>query len=281
VGTQGPNGDAELLDFVKRLLADEYAGGPGSVEVFVGRYPDEPVVDLPSIKNGRLLGSVMHRRGPQFAAVEAVIDVPSSPEETLTEYEHALFDAGWEMAREHGPSGPPGFLTAAVGYWRTYWRGHEDPVLVVNALGKQDAGTDLHLRLEWGMPRNTPRRPEPDLAWMPPLIPPPDVKLSPQHGFGGQNAWTVGATTESAKSAAELEKYFGSQLNGLGWTRVAGEATDNAAWSSWTSPGQQEWKAILSVMPAFPGEKSLFFHAEASTREEPQPPMSRRWPRRL
>jgi hypothetical protein len=216
----------------------------------------------------------------QVAALEAVIDSPASPGETLTQYERVLRAGGWELAREFGPSGPPGFLTAFVGHWRTYQQAQQGPVLVVNALPRDPQGTDLHLMIDWHMPRMTPSRRDPSVDLMPPLLAPPDITLQPR-GYGTGDSWTAEATTQSDKPPAELESYFRAQLKGLGWTRLNGEVTDGLAWSSWNLPGAENWRALLVVAAAFPGERSLSLRVERPAEAtDSGPPWSRRWPRK-
>ena len=281
MGGQRTPDERLLLEFVQRLIADEFPGGPTTVEVFLGRFPDEPHVTVPDLPEGRLLGTAVHRRRAEVVALEAVIDAPMSPAETLTQYEKLLRASGWELAREFGPSGPPGFLTAFVGHWRTYQQLQQGPTLVVNALPQDGEGTDVRLRIDWNMPRQMPPRRDPVVELMPPLIAPPDVTLQPRT-FGTGDSWTAEASTQSDKPPAELESYFHAQLNGLGWKRLGGDGTDRLAWSSWSVPGQDKWRALLVVAAAFPGELSLSLHVERPA-EAPDsgPRWSRRWPRRL
>ena len=281
MGGQRAPDERLLLEFVRRLIADEFPGGPTTVEVFLGRFPDEPRVTVPDLPEGRLLGTAVHRRASQVAALEAVIDVPMSPAETLTQYEKLLRASGWELAREFGPSGPPGFLTAFVGHWRTYQQLRQGPTLVVNALPQDGEGTDLRLRIDWNMPRQMPPRRDPVVELMPPLIAPPDVTLLPR-SFGTGDSWTADASTQSDKPPAELESYFRAQLNGLGWTLLDGGVSDGLAWSSWSLPGADKWRALLVVAAAFPSEQSLSLRVERPAEApDSRPPWSRRWPRRM
>ena len=212
MGGQGTPDERLLIEFVQRLIADQFPGGPTTVTVFVGRFPEAPHVSVPELPEGRLLGTAVHWRMSRVAALEAIIDAPASPARTLTRYEEVLRANGWELAREFGPSGPPGFLTAFVGHWRTYQRVRTGPVLVVNALPRDPEGTDLRLRMEWGMPRQMPPRRDPAVELMPPLIAPPDITLQPR-GHGTGDSWTAEASTQSDKPPAELESYFRAQLN--------------------------------------------------------------------
>jgi len=281
VAGQGMSDERVLLEFVQRLIADQFPGGPTTVQVFVERFPNEPDVSVPDLPGGRLLGTALHRRMNQVDSLEAVIDAPASPGETLTNYEVLLRASGWELAREFGPSGPSGFLTAFVGHWRTYQRDQQGPVLVVNALPRDAEGTDLRLRVDWRMPRMTPPRHDPAIGLLPPLLAPPDVTLQPRsHGTG--DSWTAEASTQSDKPPAELESYFRVQLKGLGWTLLNGGVSDGLAWSSWSLPGTDKWRALLVVASAFPGEHLLSLRVERPA-EAPDsgPPWSRRWPRRV
>lgn len=67
----------------------------------------------------------------------------------------------------------------------------------------------------------------------------------------------------------ELEAYFAKQLEGAGWGRVSGSADDFFAWSSWLVPAvppAKEWRGVLEVLAAFPGDRALRLWMEIAPR---------------
>jgi len=99
---------------------------------------------------------------------------------------------------------------------------------------------------------------------LPPLSPPSGVPLRGGGGGGGSGSWHSEATVETDLPVPDLEVHFSRQLEGAGWTRLAGTADDVAGWSSWKLPGEGGWGGILLVLAAFKaGERFLYVRIAA------------------
>ena len=72
------------------------------------------------------------------------------------------------------------------------------------------------------------------------------------HGGGGWR-WSSAGTAETEMAPMELEAYFAKQLEAAGWGRMDGSADETFAWSSWLIPDSGEWRGVLIVLAAFPG----------------------------
>ena len=126
-------------------------------------------------------------------------------------------------------------------------------IVNLHALDREDGRTDLRVRYSTAnvdemlaMRQRSPYETSP----LPLLRPPPGVSMrSEGHGGGG-------AHTE--RPPTELEAYFAKQLEAAGWGRIDGSADDFFAWSSWLVPAvppAREWRGVLEVLAAFPGDR--------------------------
>lgn len=261
-------GDAEELKaLAEKLMTHPHPEGPTSIELLLRRLP-AVWAKTPTPPGAELMGSALHSRRGRPAQIEAIYVAEGEAQAVVGRYEAALKDGGWYVfAGFGGMHGGfvPGGLAAAH---QSYRHGKDGPILMVAALKGGTAQTDLRLRLDWDMARHLPEmrmhgQPE-GAERLPPLSPPSGVPLRGGGGGGGSMSWHSEAIVETDLPVPDLEVHFSRQLEGAGWTRLAGTADDVAGWSSWKLPGEGRWGGILLVLAAFkPAERFLYVRIAA------------------
>jgi hypothetical protein len=270
-----PDANYEILrELAERLMCHPHPEGSISAELFVRGLPDSIDPGLPLPAGAYLWGSQLQRLAGRPASMEAVLDVDGEPSVLLDAYEGELRRAGWSTFEGFGPR-HGGFLGAEMGDGRMLQQGGAGPVLMVSAVARQGAPTDVRIRLDWEMARHMPRGPRgmppgPDL--LPPLRPPSGVAMRGLSGSGGSGRWTSETTLQTDRPVAELEAHFATQLARAGWTRSGGNADDPVAWSAWQLPGDEGWRGALLVLAAFgPTEAFVSVRIERTESDEPGP----------
>jgi hypothetical protein len=126
-------------------------------------------------------------------------------------------------------------------------------MLMISSVSREAGQVEMRLRLDFLMPRHMPRGPHhrPEPADLMPVLHAPDGVLMEGVGAGGSDQdWSSHASAKTAMPAPDLESFFADQLLRAGWTRLAGESSQAAAWSSWKVSGRDEWHAISIVVAA-------------------------------
>ncbi len=260
------NGWKELAE---RLLHLPYPGGPRlAVEVLLRRLPDDFPANIPLPNDWRLLGSKTYGQVGRPWGLEAVFDAHGARSELLAGYEALVNSRGWSV---YGPPElvPRGFTSElAVAPSQEFRVGGEGPILRIIVGGREHMPADVRLRVDWETTRRRPGpsgAPPPSAKRMPILRSPVGVPLAPDaSGGGSEHRWYSYATAETDMPVSALAAHLANQLAEIGWTRIAGDPDDVAAWSSWRLPGEGDWRGLLLVLEAFvPRERSLFLQVEA------------------
>lgn len=272
MAAQPESNEQALRELAERLLGHPHPEGVISIELFVQRLPESLQPDLPLPAGARLWGSQLRRLAGNPALMEAVLDVDGEPSLVLDEYETELTAAGWSMFEGFGPP-HGGFVGAGMGEGRLLQLGGAGPVLALSAVARNDAPTDLRIRLDWEMARHRPTGPRgmpPGAELLPPLRPPAGVTMRGPSGSGGSGRWTSETTLQTERPVAELEAHFAAQLARVGWTRTAGNTDGVVGWSAWQLPGDEGWRGVLLVLAAF-GPTEPFVSLRIERRESDEP----------
>ena len=256
-----PDPDAAAVqELAQRLMRHSYPGGPTSVQLFVGRLPDSIGMDIPNPPDARLLGSVLHARHAGPSSMEAVFDARARAHEVVAGYQRELLAGGWTVFDAFGHR-PGGFTPGEMGEGNAYRRGGQGPLLMVAAIDREAAATELRIRLDWEMIRHLPEMQRHGVPAgqerMPSLHPPAGVELRDGGGGGGGGNWHSDASVKTSMPVAELGSHFAAQLERAGWKKIAGSADEVIGWSSWSLPGDGDWRGLLLVLAAFSQEERL------------------------
>ncbi|MBJ7593751.1 MAG: hypothetical protein JF886_02635 [Candidatus Dormibacteraeota bacterium] len=260
-----------LTRLAERLLHHPYPQGPTHVEVGVESLP-RGVADIPLPGAARLLGSVLHSRGPRPIAMEAVFDDDRSPDDVMVSYTAEVKSLGWRDFEAGGPM-RGGFVSSEWGSGGSFRRPDGDgPVLMISAVSTPTGPTDVRLRLDWQlarrMPAGAPGGP-PGMDKLPPLHPPAGVSLLDQNVSGSDRVWSAAATVRTDQTVAELEAHFAAQLLREHWTRVGGADQAGVSWSTWQLPGDDSWRGLLAVLGVFgPAERYLTLRIDLEDTDE-------------
>jgi hypothetical protein len=238
------------LELLHRLMTSSppYTPLERAVELVVGGLPAALVDEVPLPSGGRLVGSQLTSHEGRLSELQVVLDVRGSPAEALSAYDRELRERGWDPAEDLlGPMHHGGFVSGGAGDTRMLRRGGQGPILWVAAGTIDETLTDLRLRLDWQMPRHLEERGGPgmqlpSLNRMPRLHPPKGVAMEPRGDAGGLGWFSSQGQVGTDLSVPELEAHFASQLVEAGWTRVSGRADEVLGWSSWSLPGEGEWR---------------------------------------
>ena len=256
----------EWKELAQKLMTHPHPEGPTSIDLFLGRMPDEwGAVPMPP--GARLSGGALHSRRRQPMQIEAIFESDGDAKSVLSRYEGALTGVGWAVFEFGGMRG--GFVPGGMtGVGQTYRQGDKGPILMVAALDGGADATDVRLRLDWEMARHLPDMHMHDRAEgaerLPALSPPLGVPLRGGGGGGTSGSWHSEATVETDLPVPDLETHFSRQLEAAGWTRLAGTADDVAGWSSWRLSGDGDWGGILLVLAAFKADERFLYVRIAS-----------------
>ena len=251
---------AAVQELAQRLMRHSYPGGPTSVELFVGRLPDSIGLAIPTPPDAQLLGSVLHGRPAGPSSMEAIFEARAQAREVVAGYQLELQAYGWTVFEAFGHR-PGGFTPGEMGEGNAYRLGGQGPLLMVAAINRDAAPTELRLRLDWEMIRHLPQMQRHGMPAgqerMPSLHPPAGVELQGGGGGGGDGNWSSDASVDTGMPVPQLEAHFAEQLERVGWKRIAGSADDVIGWSSWALPGDGEWRGLLLVLAAFSQKERL------------------------
>jgi hypothetical protein len=255
------------LELLRRLMIKRSA--PVECELIVGGLPAALADQVPLPSGARLVGSMVTGHRGLLAGLQVVLDATGNPTEVVNAFEQELRERGWDPFEGLPGLMHGGFLPGPPSEARMLQRGGQGPVLRLSAWAGDGAFTDLRLWLDWQMPRQSEERGRhhpmgmSGLTRMPPLQPPEGVALETQGGGGGGGRWNSEARVDTDLTVAALEAHFASQLVDAGWTRISGRADDLVGWSSWSLPGEGEWRGLLLVLAAFrANERSLTLRVE-------------------
>jgi len=253
--------ERQLRELASRLLTHPDPDGPVTVDLILLGYPEEVPAELVDRTSLRLLGSVVRRRRGELSDVELVFEGGGEPSATLSSYEAELQRVGWERLEQMGPV-RSGFESRGFGDMAFLVDKRRKAIVNLHALDREDGRTDLRVRYSTAnvdamlaMRQRSPYETSP----LPLLRPPPGVRMRSEGHGGGGAEWSSRARAQTERPPTELEAYFAKQLEAAGWGRIDGSADDFFAWSSWLVPAvppTREWRGVLEVLAAFPGDRS-------------------------
>jgi hypothetical protein len=263
--------ERQLRELASRALTHPDPDGPVTVDLVPLGYPDGIPPELVDRTSLRLLGSIVRRREGELGDVELIFGGAGEPSRVLSTYEGELVRLGWERLERVGPV-RGGFESRGFGAMAFLIDKRQTAVVNLHALDREEGGSDLRVRftarnvgamvaMQQGISHET--------SPLPLLRPPPGVRMRSEGHGGGGARWSSAARATTELAPMELEAYFGKQLESAGWGRVNGSADDFFAWSSWLVPAvppAKEWRGVLEIIAAFPGERALSLWMESVRR---------------
>ena len=197
----------EWKELAQKLMTHPHPEGPTSIDLFLGRMPDEwGAVPMPP--GARLSGGALHSRRRQPMQIEAIFESDGDAKSVLSRYEGALTGVGWAVFEFGGMRG--GFVPGGMtGVGQTYRQGDKGPILMVAALDGGADATDVRLRLDWDMSRHLPDMHMHDRAEgaerLPALSPPLGVPLRGGGGGGSSGSWYSEAARRHRRRRRRME----------------------------------------------------------------------------
>jgi len=260
--------ERQLRQLAGRLLTWPDPEGPVSVDLIPVGYPDDFPPELVDLTELRFLGSVVRRRAGNLVAVEMVFEGPGEPEAVVGSYEASLLSLGWERLEQPHPM-RGGFDAGSFPEMSLLLERRKSAVVNLQAMHREGGGSELRVRYDPVHAQETianiARVTQHEESILPPLMPPPGVRVRPEGAGGTGGMWKSDARTQTDMPPMELEAFFAKQLELAGWGRLSGSADETFAWSSWLVPAvppSTEWRGILLVLAAFPGWRFVSVRAE-------------------
>lgn len=254
--------ERQLHDLATRLLSWPDPEGPSTVDLLPVGYPDDLPTELVDHADLRFLGSVVRRRASELLGIELLFEMAGDANDLLERYERGLLELGWQHVNQpglhRGGFAGPGLPRSSVlvnvkKKIRVYLQSsdlHEVSLLHVH----------YHPPTAEELPDDLSPEAAPGRSPLPSLKPPPGVRIQSSGSGGGGRGWSTEATAKTEMAPMQLEAFFAEQLQAAGWGRVTGSADDLFAWSSWLVPAvppAREWRGVLEVLAAFPGDRAL------------------------
>jgi hypothetical protein len=260
--------ERQLRQLAGRLLTWPDPEGPVSVDLIPVGYPDDLPPELVDLTDLRFLGSAVQRRVGALVSVEMLFEGQGEPRELIADYEASLVRLGWDRLDQPGPM-RFGFGAGDFPEISLLVERRKSAVVNLRAMRREDGGSELRVHYDpvhaHETIANLARATHPEASILPPLQPPPGVRLRPEGTGGTGGMWKSDARAQTDMPPMELEAFFAKQLELAGWGRLSGSADEAFAWSSWLVPAvppSAEWRGILLVLAAFPGWRFVAVRAE-------------------
>ena len=241
--------------------------GPSTVDLMPVGYPEELPPELVDYSDLRFLGSVVRRRGGEMLSIELLFELAAGPHDLLVRYERGLEQVGWQRVNQPGlPRG--GFQGSGTPLASTLVHGKKRMRVYIQSVSE---GTQSLLRVMFhrpsdeALPDDLSEDAPPGRSPLPGLKPPAGVRVVSSRQGGGGGRWSAEAMALTEVAPIPLEAHFAKELASSGWSRLSGSADDLFAWSSWLVPfvpATREWRGVLAIVAAFPGQRHLTLWAE-------------------
>jgi hypothetical protein len=279
------------------------SGQKPTVHLLPGKLPTPLPFELPVPSDSRIVGSAVHSLGDKIVTVNVVLDVPGDAGVVLAFYQKELPARGWQTI-PLGPGEAHGFLSGPTTHVLSFCHSAAGPWLSLTIAPRPAKLNDVRLDLQTSSEFcDNSRRAEPLAAQtsdadrelhppslgevsgspeqggnsalgqlnadpIPPLWVPTEVKLL-SHGMGGggdneRRTLSYESIAETEQGVNALEAHFAQQLQGAGWTRLAGQAEGPLVWSIWKVPSGEDAQGCLFVREG-PKANQRTFHIEVST----------------
>lgn len=282
-GGQGavPASSDDLAELAARLLAPPYPMPDGSTQTATlhpGALPPNAGFDLPIPPGAHIVGSVLRQRTNANPSFDAVLDVPGSADDVTSFYERELGKKGLTTPPVTQQMQPGGFQAVSPAKGSMFCKGDSLPYVSLSVFSRPNAANDVRVHFEpaqtagaqqfIGSPCSQRGGPPPGMPTqrLPALHAPNGVLLQSSGSSSGGPRQQSDAVAITPQTAAELESFFAQELASAGWTRVAGGANPQLAYSTWKVPGDGDWQGVLIVieMPT-KDRRSLMLRAESPT----------------
>lgn len=241
--------ETSLRYFVERWFAPLYPtdSPTGNTTIWIGEFPGEFSGTLPLLKDSRVIASVQDLS----STLQAIADIPSSPEAFLATYSLSLENNGWYPAPTPAQGG--GFVSEFEP-WLTYCNEQQQAALTIQAFQNPRGGTEVRLNLfaenSYSMcDPNHNQNMDPAYKVLPVLRMPSGAFMK------GGGSSSGGGTAESSSdirteiSLGDLMAYFSSQLQDAEWQILDSGEENSLAWSSWLMAAEEdEWRGTLILL---------------------------------
>ena len=263
--------ERQLRAFANRLLSWTDPEGPSTVDLLPLGYPDDLPSELVDYADLRFLGSVVRRREAELLGIELLFELATDLNDLLERYERGLLEHGWQNVNQPGLH-RGGFSGGGMPLSSTLVNVAKRTRVYLQTFDQQDGSL---LRVLFHPPARDELTDDlsPDAAPgrspLPALKPPKGIRTRATSLSGGGGRWSAEAIAQTQMSPMELEAYFANELEAAGWGRLSGSADEFFAWSSWLVPAVppgKEWRGVLLVLAAFPGERLLSLWAESGSK---------------
>ncbi|MFB8789788.1 MAG: hypothetical protein U7123_13255 [Potamolinea sp.] len=251
--TENPDSNEELLQALAlRLLGKEFPGDskPESVQIIVGRLPDQLPVEIPLPENSRILGSYVNLQW-QTIYIEFDTDLPVNS--IFDFYRERLLSSGWHSPQNPRPMG--GFHPNLSTNRALFCRSQRGPSLSIYASTLPHQLTQVSLGIN-SDPNNrscanisSSRDLYEGYELIPSLTPPVNSKqFGQQSGSSGDNA-NSRTMLETNLDLLSVTAHYQAQLRQVGWTCFEQGQGGSLAWSTWRFRAQEEesWYGLFFV----------------------------------
>lgn len=250
---KNPDSNEALLQALAlRLLAKGFPGDskPESVQIIVGRLPEQLNFEVPLPENSRILGSYVNLDWHNIC-IEFDTDLP--PESLFNFYRERLLSSGWHSPEIPRPRG--GFHVNLSTNRALFCRSHRGPSLSIYASTLPHQLTQVSLAIN-SDPNNrscaktsSSRDLYEGYELIPSLTPPVNSKqFGQQSSSGGDNA-NSRTMLKTNLDLLSVIAHYQTQLEQVGWTCFEQGHGESLAWSTWRFCDQEEesWYGLFFV----------------------------------
>ncbi len=250
---ENSDSNEELLQALAlRLLGKEFPGDskPESVQIIVGRLPDQLPVEIPLPENSRILGSYVNLQW-QTIYIEFDTDLPVN--RIFNFYRERLLSSGWHSPEIPRPMG--GFHPNLSTNRALFCRAHRGPVLSIYVSTVPHQLTQVSLSINSDPNNRSCAKLSRSSNFyegyelIPNLTPPVNSKqFGQQSGSGGDNA-NSRTMLETNLDLLSVTAHYQTQLEEVGWTCFEQGHGEALAWSTWRFRDQEEesWYGLFFV----------------------------------
>lgn len=245
--------EADLRNFLEQWIVPYYPGAPATqITITVGYLPAALPVALSLPPTLTVLGAIAVTG--DYTSTELLLTAPQDGETTVKTLHQELEAQGFTLPDDTMGAPTRGFQSNEPLFTVLCDSAHN--ITANLSVSEGQAGVSnirLSLSLEqpYGpcSPPSGPEQSQPEI--LPILKAPANATIRSQgSGYGGDEA-DVNAEIEFNEELSVLVDHYAAQLEENGWQQLDASATEDIAWSAWTTTDDQDdiWNATFYILP--------------------------------
>ena len=245
--------EADLRNFLEQWIVPYYPGAPATqITITVGYLPAALPVALSLPPTLTVLGAIAVTG--DYTSTELLLTAPQDGETTVTTLHKELEAQGFTLPDDTMGAPTRGFQSNEPLFTVLCDSAHN--ITANLSVSEGQAGvSNIRLSLSLEQPYGPCSEPQMgmgsgELKILPVLKAPANVTIRSQGTSSGDDQADINAEIESAQELSVLVDHYTAQLEENGWQQLDASATEDIAWSAWTTTDDQDdiWNATFYIL---------------------------------